>query len=70
MECTCQKEFFESSSSSSNGGDENHTLSVSEQYGGIEDAHVLDFGLVPVGKEATKVLKFRNDSVSCFCEGK
>lgn len=66
MECTCQKQFFDSSSNSSvSNADDTHTLTVTEPYDVTQDVCVLDFGEVPVGKEAIKVLKLRNDSVSC-----
>lgn len=63
MQCTCQNEFFESSTSSS--GDDG-ILSVSENFT-VTEVCVLDFGKVPVGKQVTKTLKLRNETVSCFC---
>lgn len=61
MECTCHNEFFDSSNS---GDSDSKTLLISESFSVSDDAQVLDFGEVPVGKEAIRVLKLRNDSVS------
>lgn len=67
MECTCQKEFFDSVSSSSK-VDVTHTLSVTQSYDASQDTYVLDFGEVPVGREAVRTLKLKNDSVSFLFE--
>lgn len=62
MECTCQKDF--SSSSSDINGSQIRTLTVSQTCDVSQDACLIDFGEVPVGEEASRVLKLRNDSVS------